>query len=64
MGSKTDKIKGRAKEAVGVISDNDRLKREEDSSHANFPPASNVHTGRTFWKSSSPASRSKLQKSA
>jgi uncharacterized protein YjbJ (UPF0337 family) len=28
MGSRTDKIKGRIKEAVGVITDNDRLKRE------------------------------------
>jgi uncharacterized protein YjbJ (UPF0337 family) len=28
MGSTTDKIKGRLKEAVGVITDNDRLKRE------------------------------------
>jgi uncharacterized protein YjbJ (UPF0337 family) len=28
MGSTTDKIKGRVKEAVGVIADNDRLKRE------------------------------------
>ena len=27
-GSTTDKIKGRVKEAVGVITDNDRLKRE------------------------------------
>ena len=28
MGGKIDKIKGRIKEAVGVITDNDRLKRE------------------------------------
>lgn len=28
MGSTTDKIKGRIKEAVGVITDKDRLKRE------------------------------------
>jgi len=28
MGSTTDKIKGRLKEAVGVITDNDRLKSE------------------------------------
>ena len=28
MGSTTDKIKGRVKEAGGVITDNDRLKRE------------------------------------
>ena len=28
MGSTTAKIKGRLKEAVGVITDNDRLKRE------------------------------------
>jgi len=28
MGSIIDKIKGRVKEAVGVITDNDRLKRE------------------------------------
>ena len=28
MGSTTDKITGRVKEAVGVITDNDRLKRE------------------------------------
>jgi uncharacterized protein YjbJ (UPF0337 family) len=28
MGSTTDKIKGRVKEAVGVITDNDRLKQE------------------------------------
>ena len=28
MGSTTDKIKGRIKEAVGVITDNDRLKSE------------------------------------
>ena len=28
MGSTTDKIKGRVKEAVGVVTDNDRLKRE------------------------------------
>jgi uncharacterized protein YjbJ (UPF0337 family) len=28
MGSTTDKIKGRVKEAVGVITDNNRLKRE------------------------------------
>ena len=28
MGSTTDKIKGRVKEAVGMITDNDRLKRE------------------------------------
>ncbi len=28
MGSKIDKIKGRLKEAVGVLTDNDSLKRE------------------------------------
>jgi uncharacterized protein YjbJ (UPF0337 family) len=28
MGSKTDKIKGRIKEAVGALTDNDTLKRE------------------------------------
>jgi uncharacterized protein YjbJ (UPF0337 family) len=28
MGSKSDKIKGRIKEAVGVLADDDRLKRE------------------------------------
>ena len=28
MGSTTDKITGRVKETVGVITDNDRLKRE------------------------------------
>jgi len=28
MGSKTDKITGRIKEAVGVLTDNDNLKRE------------------------------------
>jgi uncharacterized protein YjbJ (UPF0337 family) len=28
MGSTTDKIKGRVKETVGVITGNDRLKRE------------------------------------
>jgi len=28
MGSTTDKIKGRVKETVGVITNNDRLKRE------------------------------------
>jgi uncharacterized protein YjbJ (UPF0337 family) len=28
MGSTTDKIKGRIKEAVGVLTDNDRLKSE------------------------------------
>jgi uncharacterized protein YjbJ (UPF0337 family) len=28
MGSTTDKIKGRVKETVGVITDNDRLKQE------------------------------------
>ena len=28
MGSKSDKIKGRIKEAVGALTDNDRLKRE------------------------------------
>ena len=28
MGSTTDKIKGRLKEAVGVITDNDRIKSE------------------------------------
>ena len=28
MGSTIDKIKGRVKEAVGVLTDNDRLKRE------------------------------------
>ena len=28
MESTTDKIKGRVKEAVGVLTDNDRLKRE------------------------------------
>jgi uncharacterized protein YjbJ (UPF0337 family) len=28
MGSKTDKITGRIKEAVGVLTDNDHLKRE------------------------------------
>ena len=28
MGSKTDKIKGRSKEAVGVLKDNDNFKRE------------------------------------
>jgi uncharacterized protein YjbJ (UPF0337 family) len=28
MGSTTDKVKGRIKEAVGVLTDNDRLKRE------------------------------------
>jgi uncharacterized protein YjbJ (UPF0337 family) len=28
MGSTTDKIKGRVKEAVGAITDNDRLKQE------------------------------------
>ena len=29
MGSKSDKIKGRVKEAVGALTDNDRLKSEE-----------------------------------
>jgi uncharacterized protein YjbJ (UPF0337 family) len=28
MGGKTDKIKGRIKEAVGALTDNDTLKRE------------------------------------
>jgi uncharacterized protein YjbJ (UPF0337 family) len=28
MGSKSDKIKGRIKEAVGVLADDDRLERE------------------------------------
>jgi uncharacterized protein YjbJ (UPF0337 family) len=28
MGSKTDKIKGRIKEAVGALTDNDHLKRQ------------------------------------
>ena len=28
MGGKTDQIKGRIKEAAGVLTDNDRLKRE------------------------------------
>jgi uncharacterized protein YjbJ (UPF0337 family) len=28
MGSKTDKLKGRIKEAVGALTDNDHLKRE------------------------------------
>jgi uncharacterized protein YjbJ (UPF0337 family) len=28
MGSKSDKIKGRIKEAVGVLADDDRLRRE------------------------------------
>jgi len=28
MGSKSDKIKGRVKEAVGALTDNDNLKRE------------------------------------
>lgn len=28
MGSKADKIKGRSKEAVGVLRDNDNFKRE------------------------------------
>jgi uncharacterized protein YjbJ (UPF0337 family) len=28
MGSKSDKIKGRVKEALGALTDNDRLKRE------------------------------------
>jgi hypothetical protein len=28
MGSKSDKLKGRVKEAVGALTDNDRLKRE------------------------------------
>ena len=28
MGSKSDKIKGRIKEAVGALTDNDRLKSE------------------------------------
>jgi uncharacterized protein YjbJ (UPF0337 family) len=28
MGSKTDKIKGRIKEVVGALTDNDHLKRE------------------------------------
>ena len=28
MGSKTDKIKGRIKEAVGALTENDNLKRE------------------------------------
>ena len=28
MGSKSDKIKGRVKEAVGALTDNDRLKSE------------------------------------
>jgi uncharacterized protein YjbJ (UPF0337 family) len=34
MGSTTDKIKGRDKEAVGVISNNDRLKREGQTDQA------------------------------
>jgi len=28
MGGKSDKVKGRIKEAVGALTDNDRLKRE------------------------------------
>jgi uncharacterized protein YjbJ (UPF0337 family) len=31
MGSKTDKIKGRIKEAIGVLTDNDNLQREGQS---------------------------------
>ena len=34
MGSTTDKITGRVKEAVGVITDNDRLKREGQTDQA------------------------------
>jgi uncharacterized protein YjbJ (UPF0337 family) len=34
MGSTTDKIKGRIKEAVGVITDNDRLKSEGQTEQA------------------------------
>jgi len=34
MGSTTDKIKGRIKEAVGVITDNDRLKSEGQTDQA------------------------------
>ena len=34
MGSTTDKIKGRIKEAVGVITDNDRLKHEGQTDQA------------------------------
>ena len=34
MGSTTDKITGRVKEAVGVLTDNDRLKREGQTDQA------------------------------
>jgi len=34
MGSTTDKIKGRVKEAVGVLTDNDRLKSEGQTDQA------------------------------
>jgi uncharacterized protein YjbJ (UPF0337 family) len=34
MGEKTDEIKGRAKEAAGDITDNDRLKREGKTDQA------------------------------
>ena len=34
MGSTTDKIKGSIKEAVGVITDNGRLKSEEQTDQA------------------------------
>ena len=33
----------------------------QDSSRASFPPVWNVPAGRTFWKSSSPASRNKFE---
>ena len=34
MGSKTDDLKGRAKEAVGDLTDNDKLKREGQADRA------------------------------
>ena len=34
MGSKTDKIKGRIKEAVGALTENDNLKREGQRNQA------------------------------
>ena len=34
MGSKTDKIKGRIKEAVGVLTDNDSLQKEGQQDQA------------------------------
>jgi len=57
MGSKSDKIKGRIKEAVGVLADDDRLKREGQRDQAVGEVKEKVEQAAACWSATSYRSR-------